>query len=118
MFPVGGRGLAGVRRSTRVPMTDPWPRPTIGSPSVRLIGPGGLGVAEVAVRRCRLPGMSAQLSGVLRAGDRTTPIGAGGTAMATEDRATAWVGVDIGKTPHWLRAVDETGRPRVGRRSS
>src|SRR3954465_4206557 len=31
------------------------------------------------------------------------------TRMAA--RTTAWVGIDIGKTPHWMCAVDAEGRP-------
>jgi len=38
----------------------------------------------------------------------TQPIGAGGTDVASQ-LARAWIGVDIGKTHHWVCAVDESG---------
>jgi len=38
----------------------------------------------------------------------TQPIGAGGTDVASQ-LARAWIGVDVGKTHHWVCAVDESG---------
>jgi transposase len=86
-------------------------------------------VAEIALRSGRLLGMSARLSGVpwllieICARSLVTDASAGcstgrcqhprptnGEARVEAVRGNAWVGIDIGKTHHWVCAVDVEGK--------
>src|SRR5215217_665731 len=101
------------------------------SPSVRLkAGPGGSGVAQIALRdvaywecppgllgapwllieMCAWSLVTDASAGCSTGSARTDwPLRRLETWMAT--RTTAWAGIDIGKTHHGICAVDADGRP-------
>src|SRR5215217_4469775 len=102
------------------------------SPSVRLkAGPGGSGVAQIALRDVAYwecpPGLlgTPWLLIEMCAWSLVTDASAGcseGSARTTcpqrlemrvTTRTTAWAGIDIGKTHHWICAVDADGRALV-----
>src|SRR6478672_10192130 len=93
-----------------------------------VVGPGEPGVAEVALRLCRLLGMFARLSRVpwllieicarslgygCVSGVFHGPLlatGTNGWRSVVAQRDIAWIGIDVGKTHHWACMVDAEGK--------